>query len=289
MEADSWDMISDDRQSDVRDRWMRESYNEYHDSEDESWRDNGEALAQAKVDLAEHFEIFHTNTTAVPSHNLYAVGALNDVRDEMDIPYTNDQLFAALSVEYNNDNYDGRNDPEFSFDDDKLREPSDAPPPEQLQLPGIESVDLATHLTDEMRTNITDALTTAFNKQADSDADDIDPPDYLAESVTDYQDQSWSDMEDSQRLRYAIDYDMANIDLPDEEQDQSELDVSATQADPLREAIASADPKSIWKVSDLPGGKELLLNSSWIGKLNLKDPASMARFKEYVGRVKNAA
>ena len=48
----------------------------------------------------------------------------------------------------------------WSFDDDKLQEPSDAPPPpdeDQPTLPGIEPPgpqDLSKHLTDEMREDI---------------------------------------------------------------------------------------------------------------------------------------
>jgi hypothetical protein len=54
--------------------------------------------------------------------------------------------------------------------------------------------------------------------------------------------------------------------------------------------INSGDPKALWTISDIkamaPGGqtvgKNLLLNSSWNGKLNLKDPTSMDRFNAYV-------
>jgi hypothetical protein len=101
-------------------------------------------------------------------------------------------------------------------------------------------------------------------------------------------------MDDSEKLQKAVDYGMADIEIePDEDAKeepppaQSEMELPE-KSDPIAEALASNDPKSVWKIADTPGGKRLLLGTSWAGVLDLKDPEAMQRFNAYVGKAKAA-
>ena len=173
----------------------------------------------------------------------------------------------------------------------KLKEPLDAPPKEQLTLPGIETPDLSSHLTDDMRDHLTKILTEAFNDKAEKIADDMEPPDYLSENVEEYQESYWNDMGARDRYRWASR--SGNLPSYDLEEDPEApklavLPPAETDADLIKLA-QSSNPKAIWAIADSPKGKQLLLNSDWNGVLNLKDKESMDRFNAYVGKKKKAA
>jgi hypothetical protein len=283
MEAESWDMLSSDQQDDVRDRWMRDSRSEFIDSEEQNWRDSGQALEDSKSRLVDLY-----NDRDIPEWASEAFDAARETREDAGdppIPYTNKQLFDAISLDYKSRYGDGRDDPEVTFNDDKLQEPIGYDPA-QGTLPGIEPLDPSQFLSQEMRDQLESELTDAFNKKAESDADEMDPPDYLADSVEEYQDDYWNQKDDDEKLRHAIDYGLADIELPpdEDEEPQAELELPKTEDDPVLAAVRSNDPKSIWKVADSPQGKALLLGTSWNGVLNLKDKASMDRFDKYVGK-----
>jgi len=294
-EAEEWSMLGDDVQSDVRDRWMRESYSEFLESEQQQWRENGQAKDDAKHQLASLY-----NDSDMPEWATEAFdGARNyfEERGQPPIPYTNKQLFDAITLDYESRNGDGEDDPEITFHDDKLQEP-EGYDPAQGTLPGIDPIDPASYLTQDMRDRIEKRMIAAFDKKAEENADDIDPPDYLAESVSEYQGEYWDQKEDSDKLRHAIDYGMADIEIePDEDDEEADEDEDdglglnpdlfppeKPGEDPLLAAVKSSNPKSIWKIADSARGKELLLNTNWSGVLKLTDAESMARFKEYVGR-----
>lgn len=291
IEADDWNMLSSDVQSDVRDRWMRDSRDEFISSEEQNWRESGQAKDDAKRELASMYgggDIPEWASEAFDGARSYF-----EERDQPPIPYTNKQLYDAISLEYDGGNGDGEDDPDISFDDDLLKEPTGYDP-SQGTLPGIEPIDPASFLTKDMRDRIEKRMIAAFDKKAEDNADNIDPPSYLAENVEEYQDDYWNQKSEREMLQHAVDYGMADIEIePDEddEEPQQEMDLPAepkTGETPLLDAVRSRDPKSIWKVADSSRGKELLLNTNWSGVLSLKDKESMARFKEYVGRAKAA-
>jgi hypothetical protein len=281
-EADDWDQLSSDTQDDVRDRWMRDSYDEFLSSEVQNWRDSGQAKADAKYELANMFAQYDS----IPEWANDAFNAVREQRAEAgqsDIPFNNEQLFNAIDLKYESYHGDGTDDPKIEFDDDKLKEPIGFDPA-QGTLPGIEPEDPAARLTDEMRERIEKEMVDAFDTKAENDADDQEPPSYLAESVGEYQEQYWDQKEDREKLQHAVDYGMADIPVEDDEEEQPQLELPKSEEDALLAAARSNDPKSIWKIADSPRGKELLLGTSWDGVLNLNDKASMDRFNAYVGR-----
>jgi hypothetical protein len=291
-EADDWEMLSSDQQERAQASWMRNTASEFLDSEIENWRDNGWALEEAKRDLVHQFNASHQNWAADAVQQVMDDRAANG---ESPIPYDAFTLEEAIKIgDYEGRYGDGRDDPTITFDDSKLLQPTNASPG-QGELPGIEPPDLSKRLTQDMRDQLESEMIAAFNKQAEKDAGDAEPPDYLGDSVSEYQGEVWDNMSDRERLRHAIDSGNADIEVePDEDEEaqpeppkQTEMKLP-TPADELLAAVRSSDPKSIWKIADSSRGKELLLNTNWSGKLNLKDPESYDRFKKYVGGQKAA-
>jgi hypothetical protein len=286
MEADSWDMLSSDVQDDVRDKWMRETRSEFIQSEEQNWRDSGQAKDDAKRELAHQFGQYDS----IPE---WANDAFDSAREYFEdkgqppIPYTNKQLYDAIDLEYDGGNGDGEDDPDISFDDDKLNEPAGYDPA-QGTLPGIEPVEPSSFLTKAMRDRITKKMVAGFDKKAEDDAQEIDPPSYLADSVDEYQEEYWDQKDDDEKLRHAIEYGMADIEIEPEEDEDDGLGLNPElfppEQDPLLAAVRSNDPKSIWKVADSAKGKQLLLGTTWAGVLNLNDKAQMDRFDKYVGK-----
>ena len=297
IEADDWEMLSDVRQAAVRDRWMNESHDEFKNNEIDSWRENGGALEDAKSRLAYDYER-HGFAPNWMSDSLDELREKRVAEGEPEIPYTNQQIYKALKVEYDGDG-EGGPDPEFAFDDEKLKKPDpkiSGYDPDQRTLPGIEPLDPSSFLTDEMREAINSRMIYAFNSEADSKAETIEPPDF-DEQITDYQNDVWDSKSDRDKLREAERYDMQHIEIETDEEEE-ELELEKPKDEPKKEGSRSihdmlkdSNPKALWEVSDTAIGKEALLALSkagynWSGKLNLKDPESYKRFKEYVGRVK---
>ena len=286
MEADSWEMLSSDVQDDVRDKWMRETRSEFIQSEEQNWRESGQAKADAKQELAHQFGQYDS----IPEWANDAFDAAREYREENDqpsIPYSNKQLYDAIDLDYESYHGDGSDDPKISFDDDKLKEPQGYDPA-QGTLPGIEPVDPSSYLTKDMRDRIEWKMVKAFDDKAEEDAQEIDPPSYLADSVDEYQEEYWDQKDDDEKLRHAIEYGMADIEIEPEEDEDDGMGLNPElfppEQDPLLAAVRSNDPKSIWKVADSPKGKQLLLGTTWAGVLNLKDKAQMDRFDKYVGK-----
>jgi hypothetical protein len=128
-----------------------------------------------------------------------------------------------MEPEYKSRNGDGEDDPDISFDDEMLNNPSGYDPT-QGTLPGVEPLDPAAFLTEQMREELTSAMTDAPQQEAESDADDIDPPSYLGDSAREYMDELWDGFDDSERFDRARYYDMHYIPTePDEEDAQSQM------------------------------------------------------------------
>ena len=300
-EAEEWDMLSGDAQEETERRWMRDTRSDFMESEWASWRDSGQPLNEAKKEIAADFN---------GGHNDWALSVLKETRKERqdaalragqepppDYPFNDEQILAALAMENYESKYDdGADDPEFTWNEKDLDAAGAIPG--QLHMEGIEPPFYNKLLTDEMRDEIISALTDSFNSEADSKASDMEPPDYLGEQVEEYQSEFWSGLDDAEKLRHAVTYGQADIEIePDEEEPTllhalvsesrtPQMDVPQTETQRLLKLAESSDPKTLWEIADTKAGKDFLLGSSWHGTLDLKDPASYARFKKYVGRVK---
>jgi lambda family phage portal protein len=253
--ADSWDELGSSQQDDVRDAWKEATADEFLDSEVESWRESGQALDDAKTQLAQGFE----------ASDSWAADALTGWRDARPadapaIALSNEEILAATSVEYSGDG-EGERDPDVTID---------------------------LELTPEVADEIEAVLVGGFNKQAESDAEDADPPNYLKENISEHQNDVWDGMRDSDKYSWAD-----NNGKIDEIAEQGGGDGDSTipndEADDLRSLAESGDPKAVWAIADSEHGKELLLGTDWFGELDFNDEETMGRFNAYVGKAANAS
>jgi hypothetical protein len=285
--ADEWEILSTDQQEETKRRWMRDSRDEFVQSEIENWRESGQGLEQAKRDEQVKFN---------DGDNTWALDEVKRLRQERkeaeqpDYPFNDEEILAALQIdEYQSRYEDGADDPEFTWDDKQLDESGKNKNPNQLDLPVIEPPIYNKMLDEDMRKEIIDALVTEFNSKAEKAVDDMDPPDYITEQVEEYQEEYWDQKDNTEKLQIAGNYGQDQIEIEPEEEPEMELTEEEKQSPEIAELydlVRSNDPKSLWKIADSKLGKKLLLNSGWSGVLNLKDPESYARFKAYVGRVK---
>jgi GNAT superfamily N-acetyltransferase len=273
---ESWDEIADHDQSSIETAWMRSTHNEFLDSEVQNWRDSGQALDDAKRHMSDVSDL---------SDEKWAQAALKEWRDGLSdkeseaIPFTNEQILAAVDIdEYSSRYDDGKSDPDIGIDWTKLTNES------QPTLPGIPE---AQPLTDERRDEVIKALQDGFNEEAESNAQDADPPSHIADSVSEYQEEYWSTMDDSDKFAWADrNGELPEYPLDDEDQDEEAPPVEASdpQRDALMKLASSSDPKALWAIADSSQGKSLLLNTSWAGVLDFKDKQTMDRFHAYVGK-----
>jgi hypothetical protein len=204
---EEWDMMSNDQQEEAKEHYIKHNHESYLDSETQNWMEN-DAPYEAKTLVANDF-----NDGGETDWADEALTELNEAREENGepkIPYTNEQLIEALTIDQSDaaQGYEMSNTKglDISFDDDKLKEPSNAPPPEQMTLPGVEPEVLSEHLTDEMRKDIVNQIEAAFIERAEKIVDNITPPDYLGESADEYLEQDWdSNMSDKQKFKYVTD------------------------------------------------------------------------------------
>jgi predicted ABC-type ATPase len=279
---EEWDSIASHDQDAIESAWMASTRSEFLDSEIQNWRDSGGALDNAKADLAEHFDSGADWAKA-------AIATWREQRIESgkpDVPLSDEQILYAMTVSYDSDG-EGRSDPGFDFDDKSLdRMTPTNQSPGQGTLPGIEPVQTHEYLTDEMRDQITDALTKEFNDHAEEQAQDADPPSYLGDNVEESQSEYWSSMDDDEKYAWAD----RNGELPeypnedDEEAHPEPVEASDPQRDALMKLAQSRDPKALWAIADSAQGKDLLLGTNWSGVLDLHDKQTMDRFHAYVGK-----
>lgn len=210
---DEWDVMSGDQQEATKEKWIEDNTGQEQDYQLQNWHDNGDALDDAKQKLVQEFDDDSWNAEKGIQNSDWFTDALDAVREEREendgshIPYTNEQLWRATVLT----SEQGKKD-DISFDDDKLQDPDNMPPAEQLTLPGIEPEQRAGKLTAEMRAQLKDVVMKAFQEKADDIEGDMEPPEYIndvSESLSD----SFESMDDDAKFKFAKDNDI--IDDPD--------------------------------------------------------------------------
>jgi uncharacterized protein len=297
-DADEWSMVSEENQERTRDRWMEDSYSEFLQSEEESWRDSGQPLEDAKKELADKFnagertEWVNVVLDAVRKERI--AGKKNETTGEWireplpDFPMTNEEIIDALSIaDYQSRYGEGRDDPEFEWDEEEVTRVLGIK--RQQDLPGVSS-GRAANLDAEMRENIIDTMIRGFNDQAEMNESDMDPPPHLSENVRDYQMEYWDQKDEREMFLLARDYGYATYESDEDDEDTTEeveLEISEGEEAELLDLLRESNPKNLWKIADSSMGKELLINESWHGVLDFRDAESFERFKKYISRVKN--
>jgi hypothetical protein len=191
----SWDSLSGDAQEKAQDAFNDQNHDSYYDSEVENWADNGEALNEAKHNVADDNDFKEE----------FLAGFIEDRGDDEEpLPYTAQQLSDAMEITANDDG----GDPEVKFNRDFLSEPNNLNPnehPDQLALPGVDVKPIkgSDKFTPELEDALRDAYIEAFNKEAEKKASDIDPPDYLNEQAHEATQSAWDEMDDEAKYEWA--------------------------------------------------------------------------------------
>ena len=236
-------------QDEAKQAYITQTHSEYLDSEISNWHDNGDALDDAKSKVAYDF----TNAFAKDKNIEWAEEALQEfieARAENDkpVPYAVSDLISAISLEYENGN-SGNGKFTVEFNDDMLMHPTTLIEG-QGTLPGIEEIVASSALSVEMRDEIEDALSKAFNKRAEDIELDMEPPDYLGELVEQYQEESWDNKDDDDKFNWTKN-NTSIIDALQEEYDayvknggeggESTIVKLPVQFDPLQEGGSDQD------------------------------------------------
>ncbi len=229
---DSWDMLPDSVQEEVKEKWMSDTHGEFLDSEISSWYDNGEAIDQAAAQVAEE-----SNSTTMDT---WIDDALDEFLEDHRVPFDKATLYKAFTFKYESGNggYKWEKHIEFEIDDDFLKNPKglkyDAE--KQAAFPGMDHAEPHEHLTTEMRDALEKHMTKAFIAQAEKIQHDMEPPDYLSDSVSEYQSEYWDQIDDDEKFEKAKNYDL----VPEDEEgsggsENVHLDKLPDHFDPLNE------------------------------------------------------
>lgn len=284
--AESWDEMSAATQNRVENAWRSNTFDEFHESEIQSWRDSGQPLEDAKEQLVHDFNTTDAEDIRREAGLSWATNAVESAikeRAEGDspVPYTTEQIMGSISLLYDSRHGDGSGDFTVNFNDDALGEPKnlDIDP----TLPGTPTLEPHEYLTEDMRTEITDALDGAFVTKAEHAADRATAPNYLRDNVGELQDEVWDSMDDSDKFDWAESH---RPELVGGSRPRGSGQIPKAEEDVLRKATLSNDPKAIWIIADSKHGKDLLLDRMWDGQMDLNDKLAMERFDAYVGKGK---
>ena len=204
---EEWDMMSGDDQDQSWQEYKDKTFSDFQDSEIQNWQENS-AMDDAASEVAYNFTKGKTDE--------WAYDAIKDFRadNDLEIPFTDAQLVNALVVDFENNGYNDASKVDISFDDSKLGKPSGFD--ESPQFPGIEPQKPEDFLTKEMRDALETDLNKAFVKEAERVVDKIEPPDYLNDSVAEYQETVWGDMSDKEKFSWVE----SNTDLIKDKQEE---------------------------------------------------------------------
>ena len=277
---ESWDEIGDTKQEEIKNAWFDDTKQNHLDNEIENWYENGGALDDTKYMLA------HEG----PDH-AWVQEALDELHTEREeerepkIPFTSEQLIAAIEFDNYEGDGQGGNDVEISWDDDKLTAPEGWEEEGPMLFPGIEPIKPSTKLTSEMREAIEKKLVKAFNDEAEKKASDAEPPEYLGENIEEYQDQEWDGMSNKSKFNWAVNHD--HIEEPLDAKKTATLDVLdhlPDRFDPLGENDSSKDykrTKLLGRALSVQRGADVLMARGIFEKRN----DALAAVRTFEGRI----
>ena len=290
-QPESWDMMHEGDHERIFDAWARSTRKEFYNAEVENWRESGGALDTAKSEINGTMYGGEWPEWAQAAIEQWRQGQIEAGREPR---FSNEHILDATTLTYESDG-EGRNDPDIEFDNTELVFATNFDP-DQMTMPGVAPIKPHELLTGNEREGITAALVKAFNDKAAEEAQHVEPPAYVHESVGEYQSEWWSSWGEDSKYDWASQNgELPDYDLPEdekEEEEPEEQEEPTPEPEPakttperaaLMKLVASTDPKAVWKIADSDFGKDLLLDSGWDGVLDMTDPEIMDRFDRYVG------
>ena len=218
-----WDELDDETQEKIESAWKQDHFQK--------------ELEYCQIDYFENQAIYDAKSEVADDFNDKGPGDMpmwyNDTLDEYisdrkeeelpELPYTKKQLFLAMQIGAGKYDEWSNEDAEVRFDEDKLDEPKGYSK-DQLSFPGIEKKEPWEYLTAEMRIGLSKAILDAFETEAEGKQSDMEPPSYLEQQAQDSIDDSWGQMDDSEKYNYGKNNDLlpwtALAPIPDENLDQ---------------------------------------------------------------------
>jgi hypothetical protein len=192
-EPDSWDALSNSGQSQVEEAYVSSSKDSYEQNESDYWYQEY-APHEAREKVAAEFND--------GTEREWAEDALAKLNLPERGPFTDAQILAAVTINFEFNPGDSPKDPEFEWDDKYLDELK-APDPAQINLPGFQSVEGHTLLTDDMRAKIEKVLEKAFDKKGDDEAGKLDVPQWVLESAAEQAGEGFGQMDDADKFEWA--------------------------------------------------------------------------------------
>ena len=229
---EEWDQLDSDQQENTFEQWKSANLEDFKQQEIESWQNGDEPMDNAKEFVAHGFNSGSGDVE-------WALDVIKELREERkdtredpegketdfapDFPYTDETIVTALEIDYESGTY-SKDNPVFTWKEEKLQDPIGVEKEDlekQPPLPGVEMkpVNYSKHLTKAMREEIEERMRGAFEKEAESKSQDLDPPDYLEESANEYMGQYWDDsVSDKKKFKYAQEFNIVND--PDAESEE---------------------------------------------------------------------
>ena len=242
-----WRDIDSYDQDAIFERWKDENYNDFYDQAEESWRESGQPVLDAKEKLAEDYS----------AKDQWANNAVDKVRSQTTLPpWSNEEILQSFEVRFSGRDVD---DPDIEFNENNV--------PEKYQ---------PSELTPEMRDAISEAMKESFNGRAEDVARDAEVPSDL---VLEAQQAAWDEMHSQDKFNWAEENGML-----EDIRSEGSGDMDSDTADSLRSLVQSGDPRAVWAIADSEYGKELLIDTDWYGSIDLNDRDTMERFNNYTRR-----
>ena len=194
--ADKWNNLSSKIQDKIETKWKEDNSSYYYDNEFESWQESEQSFDQM-YQMANDFNSKDETGWFMDAVDEFKEQWLEDTGTE--IPFNTLNLAAATQIEYDS----GADGPTIEFDDKKLvPNIPDNFGPDQPSFAGFEAPHPANLLTPVMREQLITMLTKEFKDKASELT--IDPPSYLNDSAAETLNDTWSEMDDTEKYDYAL-------------------------------------------------------------------------------------
>jgi uncharacterized protein len=215
---EEWALISDDSQTQIENEYFDKALPDYIESEVNSWQESGGALDQAKSELVDDVEFVLDTVTDIvegdgeeldeygefkqPESEAIKVGKpLKPIEKSTGWRFTSEQIANAITLRYNSDG-EGNGKVTVNIDDRLLQEPVGVTQdPNQTEME-MGAKDYSKYLTGVQRAELKIRIVAEFEKQAEKNADKIEPPDFT-DSAKEYMEQNWSEMGDNEKYEWA--------------------------------------------------------------------------------------
>jgi len=204
---EDWDSLSADAQQEAEELWISKNEDDWIQSESDNYYSEY-APAEARKVIADDF-----NASPHRENITWVADAIEEARESEtddpadaewrhDYPFTDKQILDAIHLDYTGEggSYPMPDKPDFEWDDAYLD--SLKATPKEPELPGIEPKHGSELLTEKMRGEIERVIGDAFDKHGDSEAGDMEVPEWVTESAKDSMGEYFGQLSDKEKWKF---------------------------------------------------------------------------------------